>query len=358
MSEPVASAAGDLLVPMRAVPGAIHRAYVVPKWRVLFNSLNKNACTSLKWMIADLAGEDLDAFTPGLMPFTGQDEAVHNRRLWKASPRLSELDPRLRAEIHPDNGWFVFAVVRDPRTRMFSAWQNKLLIDNPALLPARDMDWYPRHPATADSVVEDFARFVDLIEREPGHGLRRDAHFRDQAELLIPHALDYTRIYDIGEIDALRADLTAHLDSLGWSGELYLPRSNSMPLRANARAFGNGVREQVERIYAADFAMFADRWDYAPIAAANAWSPADLAQVELLAGFGRRIGDLVAMAQEQRSQAREHRAEARRQSARADRAQLQLDRLQRWPSVRTARWLKRMAAAATSRWARRPRPGR
>ena len=127
----------------------------------------------------------------------------------------------------------------------------------------RDEWWYPRHPLTRESVIEDFAKFVDLLEKEPGHKLRKkDPHFRDQVELLVENAVPYTRIYEISEMKELQADLSAHLQAQGLSGDLHLPKANPTLLRANGVLFENGVKEQIERIYAADFDRFGHLWDF------------------------------------------------------------------------------------------------
>ncbi len=301
VSEREPGADDAMLEGLRPVPGAIWRTYLALDAKVLFESLNKNACTSLKWMMADLAGEDLDTFRAGWQPFIAESEAVHNRALWKASPMLDKLPPEQRAAISPDNGWFIFAVVRDPRLRLFSAWQNRLLMENPIGQQYRDEWWYPRHPLTRESVIEDFAKFVELFEKEPDHKLRaKDPHFRDQVELLVEHAVPYTRIYEISEMSQLRADLSAHLVAQGRSGELYLPKANPTPLRANGALFENGVKEQIERSYAADFERFGHLWDFTKTENAAPWSDASLAACESESALGLRIAELHQMARSQR----------------------------------------------------------
>jgi hypothetical protein len=317
--------AAALTATLDTIPGSYARIYLAPGPRVMFMSMNKNACTSLKWMMAGLAGEDLSTFKPGLMPFTAQEEAVHNRNLWKVSPQFRSLTPEEQGAIHPDNGWFIFAVVRDPRVRMFSAWQNKLVLENPATTQWRREDWFPRHPLTAQTVIEDFERFVDLFEREPTHKLRRDPHFRDQAEMLALDVVPYSKIYEIHEFRQLRADLQAHLDTVGWQRELLLPRFNDTPLRPNAAVFADGVRERVEKIYAADFEHFGDKWDYSVIESAPAWTDEALAEAELRASFGHRIGDLRNAALHQRARAE---AETKRADAEAERAEAEARRAQ------------------------------
>jgi hypothetical protein len=301
VSERAAATDDAMLEGLREVPGAIWRTYLAPDAKVMFESLNKNACTSLKWMMADLAGEDLDTFRAGWQPFTAESEAVHNRALWKASPRLDRLPREQRAAISPDNGWFIFAVVRDPRLRFFSAWQNKLLMETPISQQYRDEWWYPRHPLTRESVIEDFARFVDLFEKDPHHKLRaKDPHFRDQVELLVEKAVPYTRIYEISEMSQLRADLRAHLQAQGLPAELHLPKANPTPLRAIGALFADGVKERVERIYAADFERFGDLWDFTRTENAEPWSDASLAACENESALGLRIAELHHMARSQR----------------------------------------------------------
>lgn len=289
------------------------RVYLAMDSKVMYVSVNKNACTSLKWMMADIAGEDLSTFTAGWMPFINDTEAVHNRSLWKASPRLDSLTPEERAEIDPSNGWFIFAVVRDPRLRLFSAWQNKLLIETPNSQRWRNEAWYPRHPVTSDSVVADFAKFVDLFDNQPGHWLRAsDAHFRDQVELLAEDVVPYSRVYEIGETAQLLTDLSEHLASLGRPTDLYTPRSNPTPLRPVASLFDDGVREQIERIYAADFQRFGHRWDFTRVESAKPWTESELADCENHAVLGKRIAELHRMALAQRKEtAKEQKRSAR-----------------------------------------------
>jgi Sulfotransferase family len=302
--------------------GSMWRTYAVPDARVMFVQVHKNACTSLKWMLAGVAGEDANGFTPSLHASTGDADDIHNRTLWRKSPRLDRMDPELRAQIHPSNGWFVFAVTRDPRSRLFSAWQSKLLLENPGYTSSRTRPWYPRHPVTEQSVIEDFARFVDLLEQQPEHRIRRDPHFCDQIDLLHEDVVTYTEIYDVRELGRLQADLRSHLDQVGWTGDVVLRRLNDTPLRPNAQPFVDGIRERVEKIYAADFERFGDRWDFSAIEAVAPWTGADLQDVDLLAGFGRRIGYL-------RDQALHLRASVAKQRQRADAQQARADALER-----------------------------
>ena len=51
--------AGTLLLDGGPPPG---NSFVVWDRKIVYVSVTKAACTTLRWMIADLAGEDLDSF--------------------------------------------------------------------------------------------------------------------------------------------------------------------------------------------------------------------------------------------------------------------------------------------------------
>ncbi len=296
-----------------AVWGHRKRAYVVADKKLVYISLAKNACTSLKWAVAELAGEDLSTFANRLSSGVAPEDAIHPRGQWKKAVMLGDVDPEVRRTIHPDNGWFVFAVVRDPRSRLFSAWENKFLMRNPKFLYLRDEPWYPELPESNDDVVEAFGRFVDALLADPSHELHADSHFNKQVTLLSEHEIDYSRIYDLTEIRTLVSDLEAHLASVGEPTTIRLRHSNDTPLAANADAFAGDIRAKVEQLYAEDFARFGDQWDFARIERKGAWTEDGLDQVRMVAGMGERIGELRDQALRQRDLIKELRGELRQE---------------------------------------------
>jgi hypothetical protein len=281
------------------------RAYVLPELQILYVSLAKNACTSLKWLMAELAGEDPAGFAPRLGSATTAEEGIHSRGRWRKVPRLSDLDEGTLRSIRPDNGWFVFAVVRDPRVRLFSAWENKFLLRNPGYAHYRDEPWYPRVPRTPEDVVADFAGFVEMLGSDPDHELHRDTHFSTQTRLLVEESVPYSRIYEISELDELIADLGSHLETQGSPRPLRLGRSNDTPLAANAAVFAGGVRETIERIYASDFERFGDRWDYTKIESRPAWTADAFKHAQAVVDLDERIIELREMAERATARNRE-----------------------------------------------------
>lgn len=278
--------------------------FVLEPLKVVYVGIPKNACTSLKWLIADLAEEDINDFVlPDLSLMVSSELAIHQRRLFRRTGTLVDIAPEIRRTISPDNGWFVFAAVRDPRARLFSAWQNKMLLHDPKYEAWHEADWYPRPPESADDVVRDFARFVELLCSEPDHPLWQDEHFCKQMDFLRPDLIPYSRIYDVAEVPVLLADLGAHLRAQGVERDLKLRRTNDTVLRVNGRALPEKVRAQIEEIHAPDFDAFAHLWDFTKIARAGAWTSESLQEVRARILLHERIGRLVRVASEERQRA-------------------------------------------------------
>jgi hypothetical protein len=229
--------------------------YVMRRWRAVYVSVNKAACTSLKWLVADLQGESPEHFYSSLGREVGRSMTLHKRALWRHTPMLHRLRDEELASISPDAGWFIFAVVRHPTARVWSTWQSKLLLREPWWAERfGDEPWFPRIPTSTEQIAEDFPRFVEAIASNPDHPIMSNRHLVPQTRMLVPDRMPYTRIYKTNEMPQLLADLERHLREQGWDGTLTLPRSNETPLRPLASFFTEPVVEAMQRLYADDFA--------------------------------------------------------------------------------------------------------
>jgi hypothetical protein len=283
--------------------------WIVPEFKVLFVSVAKNACTSIKWVLAELAREEPSKFKAGLNPFTSDRAAVHDRRLHLNIPMPGELDARVRSEIHPDNGWFIFGVIRDPRSRLFSAWQDKVLLAYPgsSYRVWSTESWYPARPGEdAETINRQFAEFVDAAVADAPFAPRRNTHFRAQTDSLDTGRIPFTAIYPIEKLGQLRDDLARHVAALGWTEPITFRRDNETPLPANAAVFAGEVKAKVEQWYASDFAEFGEHFDFSRIEAAPEWTPAQLREVQVRAALHRRLGDVRELALEYRQRADEN----------------------------------------------------
>jgi hypothetical protein len=285
--------------------------FVLPRWQTMYVSVNKAACTTLKWLVAEIQGEQPERFHGSLWDEVSRPMTIHQRRLWQHTPMALRMTEEELAPISPENGWFVFGVVRHPSARLFSAWQSKLLLREPWWTQRYgDADWFPRVPRSGDDVVEDFARFTRALAAGDAP-LMRNRHFAPQRRLLRPKRVSYSRIYRTSELPELLRDFEAHLRERGWEGEgLQLRRTNETPLPAITALFGPEVQAAAGELYRADFKAFGYD-DVVPGGLADGgYGDEAIAEVVRLIERSERIGDLAARARSLRSELRTARTPA------------------------------------------------
>jgi sulfotransferase famil protein len=269
--------------------------FVMPRWKAVYVSVNKAACTSLKWLVADLQGESRERFHRSLSREVSRTMTIHRRSLWQHTPMAKRLPDDELAAISPDNGWFIFAVVRHPSARIFSAWQSKLLLREPWWEPQfGDQPWFPRLPESSEELVEDFRGFVTAMAAEPDQRIMRNRHFAPQGEMLALGRMPYTKVYETREIPQLLADFETHLRAQGWDGpKLALERANETPLKPIAALFPAETVEQIAALYTADFATLPyDDPRPGGIDAAERYTDAQIAEIHRLVERAERISDL------------------------------------------------------------------
>jgi hypothetical protein len=238
-------------------------SFVLPQHKMVYIPITKVACTALRWMVADLAGEEFERFYRATGAHQTRLMTIHsNRAAWEFAPQVKNVPPDVLAEISRDNGWFIFSTIRDPWTRLWSAWQSKFLVHHtPYVREYGDEPWFPRVPTKPSDILDDWFTFVDTAPWRTHPVLKEDRHFRPQFVSVRPRGVNYTKIYDLREMSTLIADIHTHLRSVGMDQELYLPRANENPVRMTADALENGVADAVRELYKRDFAEWGDRWD-------------------------------------------------------------------------------------------------
>ena len=233
--------------------------YVLPQYKAVYVAVSKAACTSLKWLVAELQGEDPERFHSVVSPMVSRDMTIHHRGLFQRTPTLHSLSDEELEAVSPDNGWFVFSVVRHPSARFFSAWQSKMLLREPRYVEKhKDDGWFPRVPQSTADVVEDFERFTLAAGKHPNGRVMRNRHFMPQWMEAAPERMPYTKVYDTSEIPALLGDFERHLRANGWDGDaLRLRQTNETPLRPVRAAFSSPeVRDALNSLFEGDFRAF------------------------------------------------------------------------------------------------------
>jgi hypothetical protein len=191
----------------RAVERLAFGSFVSPRHRYMYVETPKAACTSFKHLIAAIEGLSPDS---GALPYqreTRPDMLIHQRR-YLALPTLLDVDAETRATIldgSPD--WFVFALVRNPFSRLVSFFENKIRQGEPGYrrLEARYGD-----AARFSGLQQAFAAFVGEVVTDPAL-LRGDSHLLPQNEVIMPRLIPYTKVFRLEEADAAVAALNAHL---------------------------------------------------------------------------------------------------------------------------------------------------
>jgi len=270
--------------------------FVLPRWKTVYVSVPKAACTSLKWLVADLQEEDPQKFYGILSRETGRQMTLHARNWWKKTPTLHELDDDRLAEIDLDDGWFVFAVVRHPTARLWSAWQSKFLLREPRFLEKYPGAPWPRLPKTSQDVADDFATFVRSLDATDRPSVLRDRHFLTQDRLLGPDDALYSRIYRTDEIGPLLRDLSGHLAAQGLATMPALRSNNETPLALLRDQLTPDMVQTIGHYFAADFRRFGYADVVPPTGPALTWTPDQLAEIGRLVDRNERIGDLYDMA--------------------------------------------------------------
>ncbi len=246
-SEATSSGDGRLADPsFRFSRHLLQRTAVVPELRVLYVPVPKAGSTTVLWLLAELADIPLESFAGSTLPEVSPATTVHDMALWGDERRLAHYEGEERERVLTEEGWFRFSVVRHPASRLWSAWQSKLLLREPRFVEAfGDDPWFPRVPEQPSDLVEDFRRFVAAL----GGDGAEDVHWAVQHELL--ERLPLTHVGHVERLDETLDLLRAHAASdRGPAGP---GRENRSTLPMPPHAFDGASATVLEDRYAADF---------------------------------------------------------------------------------------------------------
>ncbi|HSK15801.1 MAG TPA: sulfotransferase family 2 domain-containing protein [Gaiellaceae bacterium] len=201
------------------------RTVVLPELRVLFLPMPKAGCTSVLWRLAALAGIPLETFAHSALPEVSPALAVHDMKLWGTGHRLADYEGNERERILSEEGWLRFTLVRDPATRLWSAWQSKLLLREPRFVADfAEEAWFPRLPEEPAALVEDFRRFVAAL---PGDEVE-DVHWAVQHDLAVQ--LPLTHVGRVERLDDTLSVLRAHVPGAPWPDDVGRDNRTSVPM--------------------------------------------------------------------------------------------------------------------------------
>jgi sulfotransferase famil protein len=261
------------------------RTIVLFEHKLLYLPVPKAGCTSILWLLADIAGIDRSRFHRSTVAEVTLPMTVHDLWHWEQEGRrLNSLSAEQRDEALTGDGWLRFTVVREPASRVWSAWQSKLLMREPRYVSFfGDEPWFPRPPdANApEQIVDDFCSFITALPARWHDPAVRDPHWTAQYDIV-----DSLPLTHVGHLDKLGDTMDVLRAHLGDRPELAsdLPRENRMPLAWDPVVLDASGADALRELYGEDFRRFdyvAPDAENDPVARA-AWAKAAAASFPLI----------------------------------------------------------------------------
>ena len=203
----------------------LQRTVVLPELRVLFLPVPKAGCTSVLWLLADLAGIPSERFARSSLAEVTPALTVHDMNRVGAAPARGLRGRRARARA--DRGRV--AAVHDrarPVRRLWSAWQTKLLLREPRFVDAfGDQPWFPRCPSGPPDLLEDFRSFVAALPRAPSRTSTGPYSTSSLAQLPLTH---------VGRLERFDETLALLREHVGdrWPGDPGRENRGALPMPA------------------------------------------------------------------------------------------------------------------------------
>ena len=180
-------------------------ALVARETKVLYLPTPKAACTTIKLMLATAEGSHRPEIADRLaVMHVSRAQTIHHPDV-HGLLRLSDLSASERKNVLSSPDWLRVASVRDPVSRAYSAWENRIFMrahrrTKEVIELAHDV-----HVDGKLDLAASFAHFAKVLG-EHADVFMTDHHFQPQVRLVCPDAVDYGRLVRVdqpGEIDAL-----------------------------------------------------------------------------------------------------------------------------------------------------------
>lgn len=185
------------------------KTLVAPRLKVLYTPTTKVASTTIKWMLAEAEGSLDESVIPKLMAaITNRSQTIHNRHV-SGLGKLSEYSDAEAREMLGSNEWLHVAALRDPVSRAYSAWENRVFMRASGRIAGG-------FELTPDVLVDgrinmtaSFARFAQALA-EHTDAFMGDHHFTPQSHVVRTDAVKYgllVRVDEPGGVDKVAATL-------------------------------------------------------------------------------------------------------------------------------------------------------
>jgi hypothetical protein len=212
----------------------------------MYFEVPKAACTQMKELLRTLEGAPPLKLLAGGLRETRRDMFVHARENIPL-PSLVDLDDKTQREVLESNDFLRMTFVRNPYTRLVSAWKNKVAPCEPAY-EGLYLQIKHRLPEVHSKLLITFDEFVEYLANQSD--LRTwNTHWRRQVDHLFLEALDFSHV---GKIEKMGEGLLLFQRHLGLAEPLLAAGKNvSAPI--GLATYNESLADRVYFLYQADF---------------------------------------------------------------------------------------------------------
>lgn len=247
------------LTPSQAKERLRRSTFVNLEKRFMYFEVPKAACTSMKQLLNRLEGAPPIALFTGGQQETRRDMFVHVREN-SPLPSLVDLGDDQQREVLESSDFLRMTVVRNPYTRLFSAWRNKVMLCEPRFEHVH-VAIKGRLPDLQTKSLVTFAEFVDYVSKED---LRVcDPHWLRQVDHTFFDAMNFTLV---GKVEHMADTLGTFSRHLGLADGL-MAEARNVSNASHTFGYDADLADRVYALYRRDFEVLDYRRDDWPAAA-------------------------------------------------------------------------------------------
>lgn len=224
-----------------------YSSFVSVSKRYLYFQVPKAACTKMKELLRALENAPpIKLLADNAALETRRDMFIHARENVPL-PSLVDLDDRTQREVLESPVFLRMTFVRNPYTRLVSAWKNKVMLCEPGYeylyvqIKGHLPEFHAKSLITFEEFVEYIATQCDLRTCNP--------HWRRQTDQIFSSALPFSFI---GKIERMAEGLRRFEQHLGLSQHIVDDARNASGAR-DAGIYDGNLADKVYSLYEADF---------------------------------------------------------------------------------------------------------
>jgi sulfotransferase famil protein len=224
-----------------------YSTFVSLRHRYMYFEVPKAACSTMKELLHEMEELPPIRLFAGEMWETRRDMFIHARENISL-PSLVDLDDETQREVLESHNFLRLTVVRNPYSRLASAWSNKVRLCEPGL-EYLYLEIRGHLPELKKKSLLSFQEFVDYIAQRDLTNC--DPHWRRQVDHLYLRAIPFSHIGKLESLDSTLLHFQAHLRS-----NRPLPAGKSNTHNSWAAAFTEPLADNIYSLYREDFEAF------------------------------------------------------------------------------------------------------